>query len=340
MVLSEYGSAENLTLIEDAPTPILRPHDVLIAVHATSVNPVDVKIRSGGQRGAVNLNFPAILGLDVSGVVEAVGASVTRFSPGDAVYASPTHRRPGCAAEYVAVDERQVARKPANITHQEAATLPLVGLTAYQCLLPRLKERPGQKVFIAAGAGGVGSFAIQLAKIFDAHVVTTCSARNADFVRELGADEVIDYREQDYVDVVRDCDVVLESVDVKDRIRALPVLKRGGWMSSINAGLPENIYRHGPVFGLLATGASMVRFLLAATFAGKRARNVVRVPSGQRLEEITQWVEEGRIRPVVGKSFALPELAQAHQALEAGGHRGKIAVVVEQPAKASEVAVA
>lgn len=330
MVLNEYGSAEKFTLIEDAPKPTLRPHDVLIAVHATSVNPVDVKIRSGGQRGAVHLNFPAILGLDVSGVVEAVGSSVKRFAPGDAVYASPTHRRQGCSAEFVAVDERQVARKPTNISHQEAATLPLVGLTAYQCLLPRLRERSGQKVFIAAGAGGVGSFAIQLAKIYGAHVVTTCSARNADFVRELGADEVIDYRAQDYVDVVRDCDIVLESVDVKDRIRALGILKRGGWMSSINAGLPDNIHKHGPVLGLLATGASLIRFVLAATLAGKRARNVVRVPDGQRLEEITTWVEEGRIRPIVGKSFGLPQLAQAHQALEAGGHRGKIAVVVDQ----------
>ena len=334
VILEGYGPPTRLHVIDDAPAPALRPNDVLIEVHATSVNPIDTKLRAGGQRGIIRLKFPAIIGLDVSGVVTAVGAKVSRFAVGDEVYASPTHRRPGCSAEAIAVDVDAVAHKPKNITHAEAATIPLVGLTAYQCLLPKLREKPGQRVFIAAGAGGVGTFAIQLAKIFEAEVFTTCSARNVAFLKELGADHVIDYGKDDYVDTVTDCDLALESISAAERIRALPILKRGGWMSSITTGLPENTKRFGAFGGLLATGLGMLRFIVAATLQGKVARNVVRTPSGERLAEITKWIEEGRIRPVVGQTFPLTALAEAHTALERGGSRGKIAVVVHPEAVA------
>src|SRR6185437_4293406 len=176
--------------IEEVARPVPGPRDVLIEVHAASVNPIDWKIRKGTQRGAIRPRFPAILGMDASGIVAATGRDVTRFRVGDAVYTSPTHRRPGTYAEYVAVDERAVARKPMSLSHQEAASLPLAGLSAWECLVRCARVGPGQKVLVLAGSGGVGSLGIQIAKLLGAEVAATCSARNVELVRSLGADIV------------------------------------------------------------------------------------------------------------------------------------------------------
>jgi len=327
MILTEYGDPNVLQLTE-LPIPEVGPRDVLVDVKATSVNPVDTKIRQGGQRGAIRYKLPWVLGLDVSGVVSAVGQEVTRFQVGDAVYGSPTHRRHGCAAEHVVIDEHELAHKPKNLTHQEAASLPLVAQTAMDCLLPHLEGKPGQRVLVQAGAGGVGSVAIQIAKIYDAYVATTCSPRNAEFVRDLGADEVIDYRERDVFAEDAQWDVVLEAIGPDERNRALQVVPKGGAVASITGGLPDNTKKYGPNLGVVVTGLSMGAFCVRGWLSGKKARNVVRRSSSSSLEQLTTWVEAGQVRPCVHQVFDLEDLADAHAALERGGGRGKIVVEV------------
>lgn len=326
-VLTRYGSPDGLE-VRDLPDPHPGPDDVLIEVRASSVNPVDTKIRSGAQRAVVRVPLPWVLGLDVSGVVVAVGERVRRFAVGDEVYASPTHRRQGCYAELVAVDERQVARKPSNLTHVEAASLPLVALTALRCLQPRLASRPGQRVHVQAGTGGVGSVAVQIARVFGAEVSTTCSAANAELARSLGASQVIDYREHTFSDVVNECDLVLESVGGESWVHALDAARCGGEVASINAGLGRRGSLYGPYLGSLLTGLALVGYWLRGAAQGVKVRNVVRVPDGVALARVTEWVEAGLVRPVVGRVFGLEEIREAHTALERGGVVGKVGVVV------------
>ncbi len=325
----DYGGPE-VFRVEDVARPVPGPHDVLIEVHASSVNPVDTKIRAGGQRGIVRLKMPWILGLDVSGVVVAKGDKVTAYEVGDEVYSSPTHRRPGCYAEYVAVDQAAVAKKPAGLTHAEAASLPLVGLTAMRCLEDTLRAGQGQerplRVHIQAGAGGVGTFAIQMAKMFGAEVSTTCSPRNEALVRSLGADTVIDYRAQPFDEVVHGADAILESVGGEDCERALRAVRKGGEVAIITTGLPERTKRYGGLGGALMTGLWMAGWVVRGRLRGIKARAVVRAPDGDGLRRLTEWVEAGHIKPVVEQSFGLDDIAAAHALLERGGFRGKIAV--------------
>lgn len=324
-LLHRYG--EPLTIAE-VPAPAVGPRDVLIKVHAASVNPIDVKIRAGAQRGAIRYRLPWITGMDVSGEVIGVGAEVTRFSVGDAVFSSPGHRRPGCYAEQVAIPEEEVALKPKNLSHVEAATIPLVGLTAWQSLMPRLAERRGQRVFIQAGSGGVGTFAIQLARHFGAEVATTCSAGNGQLVSGLGADTVIDYRSQRFEDVLSEVDIVLDSLGGSERDRAFPVLKKGGRLATIVSGLPAYTARYGPNLGVLASGLSVVRFKLQGLAAGVQTAAVLRKADGEQLAQIAALVEQGAIRPVVDAVYPLAEIAAAHAHVETGRTRGKVAIQV------------
>jgi len=328
--IHEYGDPSVLR-IDTVPLPEMRPRDLLVEVHATSVNPVDWKIRSGSQRGAVRLRLPWVLGMDLSGVVLRVGEAVTRFRPGDEVWSSPTHKRPGTYAELCCIDEAQAALKPTNLSHVEAASVPLVGLTAWDCLVVAADLRAGQKVLVQAGAGGVGTIAIQLAKHLGAHVAATCSTKNVDFVRSLGADEVIDYTVDQFDEVVSGYDVVLESLGGDFQRRALRVLRRGGHIASINGGLPEATARYGPNLGLAVVGLQM----LGAKMGSRLRRNVktsivVRSPDGENLAQLTALAEDGVIRPVVAEVFPLERIADAHRASEAGHARGKIVVNVKQ----------
>lgn len=328
--IHEYGGPEVLRL-EDVPLPTMRPRDLLIEVHASSVNPVDWKIRSGSQRGAIRLQLPWVLGMDLSGVVLRVGEEVTRFRPGDEVWSTPTHKRAGTYAELCAIDEAQVALKPTNLSHVEAASVPLVGLTAWDCLVDAARVRAGQKVLVQAGAGGVGTIAIQLAKHLGAYVAATCSARNADFVRDLGADRVVDYKAERFDEVLSGYDVVVESLGGEYQKRALAVLRRGGHLASINGGLPEATEKYGPNLGVAMVGLQM----LGAKLGSRLRRNVktsivVRRPDGDNLARLTTLFEQGAIRPVVGEIFALDRIADAHRASEAGHARGKIVVAVKR----------
>lgn len=329
-VIRTYGPPEVLT-IEDVPAPDLRPNDVLVEVHAASVNPVDTKIRQGAQRLVNPKRFPAILGMDVSGVVLAVGPQVTDFAVGDEVYSSPSHRRPGTYAEQVAIDAGEVARKPKNLTHQQAAAVPLVGLTTYDALVTGTGLKPGETVLIHAGAGGVGTFAIQYAKHLGATVVTTCSARNAELVQRLGADRVIDYTAQRFEDGLGHVDVILDGVGGDTRVRSMRALPRGGRLAELVTGMVEINKRYGPYLGLLVLGLSVVGQKLAAAARGRRLHFALRRASRAQLEHLTGLIEAGAIEPIIDRVFPLDEIAAAHAYVETGRARGKVVIAVQGP---------
>lgn len=328
-LIYEYGSPD-VFRVEETETPKPLPNDVLIEVHAASVNPVDYKIRKGGQRGAIRLRMPAILGMDVSGTVAEVGSKVTDFKVGDEVYSSPTHRRPGTYAEYVAIDQSAVALKPKNLSHQEAASIPLVGLTAWDALVVKRQLEKDQKAFIQAGSGGVGSFAIQLAKHFGAYVSATCSTKNVELVKSLGADQVIDYKKENYLDIIKDYDLVLEALGEPEQSKALQVLKKGGLLAALCAGLPENTKYYGPNLGLIATGLGILKFKAKARLGYcVGSTQVLRASSGAQLAQITELLEAEIIKPLIDKVFPLAEIADAHRHIETGRTRGKIVIAVK-----------
>src|SRR5437879_11349109 len=236
-ILDRYGSADGVRA-GDTPDPALREDDVLVQVHAAGVNLLDSKIRNGEFKRILPYRLPLILGHDVAGVVVRVGSRVRRFKPGDEVYARPADGQIGAFAEFSAIKEDDVAIKPKALTMEEAASIPLVGLTAWQALIERANLKQGQKVLIHAGSGGVGTFAIQLAKHVGATVVTTTSTANIDLVKSLGADVIVDYRKENFENIVRDCDVVLNSLGKDALTKSLRVLKPGGKLISIS-GPPD-----------------------------------------------------------------------------------------------------
>ena len=324
MTLRAYGPPDVLRE-EELPKPVPRPRDLLVRVRAASVNPVDCKIRSGGQRNVIRYTFPWVLGLDVSGVVEAVGAGVTRFRVGDEVWSSPTHRRLGTYAEYVCIDEREAALKPKNLTHEEAASIPLVGLTAYQCVVEKGRLRGGQTVLVHAGSGGVGSFAIQLAKHLGATVATTCSAKNAELVRGLGADRVVDYTKASFADVLSEVDLVLDSVGESAYADNLRVTRRGGRISNITVDVAGHVERHGPLLSLFTLAGRLLVMHVEPWLRRRiRFRHVVKRSDGAQLARIAALVEEGAIRPTVDRVLPLAEAAEAHRLSETNRTRGKI----------------
>lgn len=327
VLLESYGPPENLALRE-VPEPALeRPTDVRVAVRAASINPIDWKIRSGHQRGALRLKLPWILGLDVAGEVLEVGSAVTRFRPGDLVMGCPDFRRKGSYAEQCVVEESLLVRKPEALSFEEAAGLPLVGLTAWQCLLPRLAERPGQRTLIQAGSGGVGHVAIQLAKHHGAWVAATCSEKNRDFVQALGADQVVDYRSERWWEAVPDLDVILDAVGGEERERALAVVKRGGRVASIVSGLPEYTEAYGPTLGVLRMGLGVASFWLRGKLRGVNAVTVLKQTRLDQLEALAALADRGAVKVHIDRAFPLAEAAAAHAYGETGRIRGKVVLV-------------
>ena len=329
-VLERYGKQRGLRLA-DVPKPELRHDEVLVQVHAAGVNLIDSKVRDGEFKLILPYRLPAILGHDVAGVVVAVGAGVRQFKPGDEVYARPDDLRIGTFAEFVPVKESSLAHKPKGLTMEEAASIPLVGLTAWQALVERAGLKKGQKVFIQAGSGGVGTFAIQLAKHLGATVATTTSGANAALVKGLGADVVIDYKTQDFEQVLRDYDVVLNSQDGKTLEKSLHVLKRGGKLISIS-GPPD------PAFGQESGAPGFVRLVMRLLSSGIRRRARPRgvdysflfmKANGGQLREITRLIDEGAIRPVIDRVFPFEQTNEAMAYVEAGRAKGKVVVKVK-----------
>jgi len=323
MIIRSYGGPEVLELAE-VPEPEVGPDDVLVRVMAASINPIDWKARSGGNRAIMRYTMPHVLGLDVSGVVEAVGSGVTDYAVGDEVWSSPSHKRWGTYAERVAIHQAEISHKPKSLSHQEAASLPLVALTAWQCLLPRLAERPGQRVFIHAGSGGVGTVAIQLAKHHGAWVATTCSARNHDLVRSLGADEVIDYTKEAFEDRLSDIDVILDSLGGEARDRSMKVLAKGGRIASITGNLPKHTLKYGTALGVAVLGVDLLTFVMRGKLRGLDTANVLKRCDGQMLGQIAELVDAGVIRPVIDRTWPMEEVAEAHRYGETGHIRGKV----------------
>jgi NADPH:quinone reductase-like Zn-dependent oxidoreductase len=314
----------------DVPEPRMGEDDVLVQIHAASVNPLDLKTRDGDFKAILPYRVPFVLGNDLAGVVAGVGAGVTRFTAGDEVYARPDKNRIGTFAERIAVAEADLALKPSSTSMAEAGSLPLVALTAWQALVERGNVQPGQKVLIHAGAGGVGSIAIQLATHLGATVATTASGSNADFVRELGADTVIDYRTHDFERTLSGYDLVLDSLGGENLEKSLRVLKPGGQAIGI-AGPPD------PAFARDA-GLNPVLRLAIAGLSGKIRRRAKKLgvsyeflfvrASGDQLRQITTLVDQGVLRPVVGKVFGFDQTPQALQSLSTGGIRGKAVITV------------
>jgi NADPH:quinone reductase-like Zn-dependent oxidoreductase len=326
-LLERYGKNERLQARE-LPEPELREDDVLVQVHAAGVNLLDAKLRSGEFKRILPYRMPLVLGHDVAGVVVRVGTRVRQFKPGDEVYARASDFRIGTFAEYVAVQESALAPKPRNIGMVEAASLPLVALTAWQALVEKGRLQPGQKVFIQAGSGGVGSVAIQLAKHLGATVATTTSAANAAWVKALGADVVIDYRQDDFEKVLLDYDLVLNSQDSATLTKSLNVLKPGAQVISISGppdqGFAQQIRAPWPVqqiMRLLSWGVrrKAQQRQLGYAFLFMQA-------SGEQLRQITALVESGAIRPVVDKVFPFDATNEALAHVESGRAKGKVVI--------------
>ena len=329
-IVDRYGSKDGLRAGE-MPDPELREDEVLVQVHAAGVNPLDAKIRNGEFKLILPYRPPFVLGHDVAGVVVRVGPRVRQFKPGDQVYARPDDFRIGAFAEHIAVKEESLALKPKGLTMEEAASIPLVGLTAWQALVEKADLKKGQKVLIQAGSGGVGTFAIQLAKHLGASVATTTSTANVELVKSLGADVVIDYKAQDFADVLRDYDVVLNSQDGKTLEKSLRVLKAGGRLISIS-GPPD------PEFGEQIRSSWLVKLIMRFLSFGirrkARRRNVdysflFMKASGIQLREITRLIESGAIRPVVDRVFPFEATNEAIAYVEKGRARGKVVVKFE-----------
>ena len=312
----------------DVPEPTVGERDVLVRVEAAGLNPLDEKIRAGEFKQILPYKLPLILGNDVAGTVIAVGAAVRGFKPGDEVYARPAQDRIGTFAERIAVAEGDVALKPASISMDEAGSLPLVALTAWQALVERGKVRPGQKVLIHAGAGGVGSIAIQLAAHLGASVATTASGSNAHFVRALGADTVIDYRTQDFEQLLTGYDLVLDSLGGETLEKSLRVLKPGGKAIEI-AGPPEPTFaREAGLNPLLRLGVTVLsrKIRRQAKKLGVTYEFMLMRASGDQLRQITTLIDQGVVRPVVGKVVGFDQTPQALQSLSQGGIRGKAVI--------------
>ncbi|KRB07029.1 NADP-dependent oxidoreductase [Lysobacter sp. Root690] len=328
-IIDRYGKKET-GRIGDMPEPDLRDDDVLIQIHAAGVNPLDSKISSGEFKLILPYRLPLILGNEVAGTVVRVGARVDRFKPGDEVYARPDDDRIGGFAEFIAIKASSLALKPTNLSMVEAASLPMAALTSWQVLVETAKLKTGQKVLIHAGSGGVGSIAIQLAKHLGAFVATTTSTANIAWVKALGADVVIDYKQQDFATVLRDYDVVLNSLGNDELNKSLQILKPGGHLISIS-GPPT------PAFAAargLAWPLKLVLRLLSRGIRTKAKQKNVEYTfvfmraDGAQLGEITRLVESGVIHPVVDRVFPFKDTHEALAYADGGRAKGKVLVQI------------
>lgn len=329
LTFKRYGKSPDIGLTQ-VPRPVLKPHEMLVEVHAAAINPVDNMIAAGVFKPILTFELPAIMGSDLAGVVVEVGSRVTRFKVGDAVFANVFDLGTGSIAEYVAVPEAVAAPKPVNLDFVQAASIPMVGLTSWQALKERANLQPGQQVFIPAGSGGIGTFAIQFAKYLGARVATNTSHANLQWVRSLGADEVIDYTQQAFENVLSGYDLVLGTIRGGAVEKSVQILKPGGKIISLVGPLDKAFAR-----------ARRLNWLLAWVF-GLMSRKVMRLarkqgvaysflfarPDGGQLAEIGNLLESERIRPVIDKVFAFEQAKEALDYLAQGRAKGKVVIKV------------
>lgn len=300
VVLKEYGNADSLSY-EGVEKPSPKGDEVLIKVRASAVNPVDWKIRDGFGE-TLGLNLPIILGCEIAGTVEATGADVKNFNAGDEVFGFISLTRNGGYAEFVTAKESEIVKKPQDIDFENAAAIPVGALTAWQAIFDTANLNSGQKILIHAGSGGVGSMALQLAKAKGAHVVTTASGKNEDFVKDLGADEWIDYTKQKFEQVVKDVDVVFDTIGGDTQERSFQTLKKGGCLVSVVSPPSKE----------------------TAEKFGIKAEMISVMPNAEQLAEITKLVEEGKLRTYIETVLPLSEVKKAHELSQSGHTRGKI----------------
>ena len=329
LTFQRYGKSPEIGFSE-APRPLLKADELLVQVHAASVNPIDNMIPTGIFKAVVKFQLPATLGSDLAGVVVEVGSRVTRFKVGDAVFANIFDQGTGSIAEYAVVPESAAALKPDNLDFVQAASIPMVGLTSWQALKERFKLQSGQKIFIPAGSGGIGTFAIQLAKLMGATVGTTTSTGNVELVRSLGADEVVDYKKQEFEAVLHGYDAVLGTVRGDSIEKAIGILKARGKIVSL-VGPPDVAFAR----------ARRLNFILTFVFA-LMSRKVMRLarkrnvdysflfarPDGDQLAEIGKLLETQSIRPVIDKVFPFEQAREALAYLAQGRSKGKVVVLM------------
>lgn len=329
-IIERYGKKVALRATE-MPEPELGKDDVLVQIHAAGVNPLDLKIRDGEFKMILPYRMPLILGNDLAGVVVRVGSQVQQFKPGDEVYARPDDDRIGAFAEFIAINQGSLAIKPKGLTMEEAASIPLVGLTAWQALVEKANLKKGQKVLIHAGSGGVGTLAIQLAKHLGATVATTTSTANVEWVKHLGADIVIDYSKDDFEKVLHDYDVVLNSLGTETLEKSLRILKSGGKLISISGPPDVDFAKSAGLSGFL----KLVMRLLSYGIRKKAKRRGVSYSflymraSGDQLRELTALIDSRVIRPVVDRVFPFESTPDALAYVETGRAKGKVIVKVK-----------
>lgn len=305
--ISEYGAVTNVK-VKNVDTPEPNTGQVQVAVTAASINPFDAAVLAGYAQSMAPLIFPATLGLDFAGTVTKVGEGVTEFKKGDRVFgtANAMFGGSGAFAEYVVANSGSVALSPSNVSDQEAAALPTAGVSAWQALAKELDLKKGQKIFINGGTGGVGSFAIQIAKYIGAHVAVTASSDNTAFAKQLGADEVIDYKATDFKDVLHNYDAVLNNVHSESANDILAVLKKGGVASSLAGGFDA----------------------ANAEEQGTTAINQMTHVSTSSLDELRDLVEQGAVKPAIDTTFKLDDIQQAYETLADKSVQGKIVIVI------------
>lgn len=328
--INRYSKEDKLQLVEVAE-PVIKENEVLVQVHSASINPLDVKLKSGEFKLLLPYKFPLILGHDVAGIITKVGSKVSRFKVGDEIFARPADFKIGAFAEYITINESDAALKPKNISMEQAASIPLVALTVWQAFVEKAKLKKDQKVFIQAGSGGVGTIAIQLAKHLGATVATTASAGNFDLVKSLGADIVIDYKTQDFETILKDYDLVLNNQDEKTLEKSMKILKSGGKVVSISS--PPD-----PAF---AKEVGLSWFMKTAIFfLSRKVRSQAKKlgvdysflymqANGKQLSEIGKLIETGVIRPVVDKVFSFEQMNEAMSYVSSGRAKGKVVVKVK-----------
>lgn len=323
-VITKYK--QEYPVITDVQTPIIQPNDVLVRIIAASINPIDLKTKDGGLKVLLKYQLPLTLGSDFAGIITAVGPSVTNFQIGDAVYGRAPKNRIGTFAEYIAIDATAIALKPNNLTFEEAAAVPLVGLTSYQALHDIMQVQPGQKVLIQGGSGGIGTIAIQIAKHLGATVATTTSAKHFELVKSLGADIVIDYHQQNFADVLSDYDFVFDTRGGKTLEDAFKIIKPGGQVVSIS-GLPNARFSKAygvphwqqHLFGLLTHRLSKLEKQTKATYTF-----LFMQPSGAQLDILRHLIEHKSLKPIIDRVVPFKDINSALQYSYSGRATGKI----------------
>jgi len=329
MIIDRYGKVP--MRMAEVPTPEINEYEVLAEIHAASINPIDFKIRDGKVKMLLKYEMPLILGNDFSGVITKVGSKVTRFKVGDEIYARPRKNKIGTFAEYIAIHEDDIALKPKNLSFEEAASIPLVGLTSYQALHDIMQLQKGQKILIHAGSGGVGTFAIQLAKIMGATVTTTASEAGTNLVTSLGADQIINYKTEKFEDILKNYDAVFDTIGGATLEKSFNIIKSGGNIVSVS-GMPNA--RFGKEFGsgffktLLFSLASKKLTALEKKHNAQYSFLFMK-PSGDQLRTIANYIEAGKIKPVIDRVFPFEDAQKAMEYSESGRAKGKIIVKIK-----------